>query len=181
MADLADRIIDGIIVREGGATYTDRPEDRGGPTKFGITLGRLSRFLKRPATAQDVKALAEPTARLIYREDISAVHLDQVPDKLLLELLADSAANHGPARAIKFLQAALHVTEDGILGPTTLQTLQHSLWTQVFKDALAERIQFYGRLVTNDRRDVDHDGVTDAAEMAAGWFNRVSEFVRRCP
>ena len=36
-----DEIIDGIIEREGG--YSDRAEDSGGPTKFGIKLATTFR------------------------------------------------------------------------------------------------------------------------------------------
>ena len=40
-----DRIIDGLIVAEGG--YVDHPADRGGPTKYGITRKTLAAWRKR--------------------------------------------------------------------------------------------------------------------------------------
>ena len=41
-----------LIQREGG--YVDDPDDRGGPTKYGITLATLQAWRHTPVSAADV-------------------------------------------------------------------------------------------------------------------------------
>ncbi len=82
-------IISDILRREGDR-YTNHPADRGGPTKYGITLLTLAAYRdamnaggEHPsATAADVERLTEVEARAIY----SIVFLQQ-PDSLLLLVL----------------------------------------------------------------------------------------------
>lgn len=47
-------------------SYSNDKYDSGGPTKFGITIGDLSRWMGRPATTQEVKDMPLETARAIY-------------------------------------------------------------------------------------------------------------------
>ncbi len=106
-----DTILDEIIRREGG--YVNHPDDRGGPTKFGITAQTLGawRKLGRPATAAEVQALTETEAMAIYRQQyITGPGFDAVTHPGLLHLLVDTAVHSGPKRAVQWLQAALGVT-----------------------------------------------------------------------
>lgn len=175
-------IIDRIIEREGGARYTNRAEDRGGPTKFGITMAALQNYRKRPVSDNDVATLGEVEARAIYR----SVYLEGpgfgvIEHAGLLDLVVDSAVQHGPMKAIKLLQEALRVQVDGQFGPVTKKVLQHSWAPTVYRELLAARIQLYGRIITKIVDDKDRDGITDAAENASGWMNRMAEFVRGVP
>ena len=47
-------IIDALLNVEGWPQYTNRPSDKGGPTKGGITLPALSEYLGRPATIEEL-------------------------------------------------------------------------------------------------------------------------------
>ena len=48
MSDDVDDLISDIIRREGG--YVNHPDDRGGPTNYGITQATLSEWRRQPVT-----------------------------------------------------------------------------------------------------------------------------------
>ena len=165
-----DDIIREIIRREGG--YVDDPADPGGPTRYGITLFTLRYWRKRDVTAADVQGLTEAEAREIYR----ALYLEKpafakyVSDPELRGLLVDSAVNHGPRDAVKFLQRAVGAVADGILGPQSFAAmLRAGSARRIYFLVLAERIAYSGRIITDLPR---------RSKFAAGWSNRAAEFLR---
>ena len=111
----AQKIIDGIIKREGG--FVNHPNDRGGPTNFGITLGTLGAWRSRLVTVEDVAGLGLDEARGIYvSEYLVKPKIGKINNIPLRIFALDSAVQHGPARAIRWLQKAAGVPADGILG-----------------------------------------------------------------
>jgi lysozyme family protein len=101
-------IIDGIIQREGD-TFTNKPADKGGPTKYGITQATLTTYWGRPATADDVKNLDRPTAVQIYQQlYIDKPGLGYLPNPPQVQLV-DMAVLHGPKNSAGILQNALNV------------------------------------------------------------------------
>jgi lysozyme family protein len=166
---MIDTILNEVLRREGG--YVNHPADRGGPTKFGITAATLGawRHLGRAATAKEVAALAVEEARAIYRQRyITAPGFEAVTHQPLLALLVDAGVHSGPKRAVEWLQTALSVTADGILGPRTRAALQQADPAVLYRRVLAARLRFLGRLITKDRRQ---------AVFAAGWMARMAEWV----
>jgi len=162
-----DEIISAILRREGG--YVDHPTDRGGPTKYGITLRTLETWRGRKLTPRDVRALTIEEARRIYRQQfIVGPGLHRISDGRLRALLVDAAVNHGPRRAIQLLQRMLGVTGDGILGPRTLAALRRMDARRVYLGVCAERVRFYGRLIGRD---------SSQAVFARGWLNRAAELI----
>lgn len=129
-----EAILDGLLRREGGSTYTDHPADRGGPTKYGMTEA-TARQAGYTGRMQD---LTEAQARAIYRKVFVA---DPGFDKIMdldpsvgAELI-DTGVNVSPARAARFLQRWLNgfnvggyrYTElkvDGNAGPATREALR---------------------------------------------------------
>jgi lysozyme family protein len=149
----------------------NHPADRGGPTNFGITAQTLGawRRLGRPATTAQVQALTEAEARAIYRQRyLTGPGFDAITHPPLLQLLVDSAVHSGPRRAVQWLQSALGVTTDGVLGPKTRAALAQTDQAVLYGKVLAQRLRYLGRLITDDPRQ---------SAFAAGWMNRMAEFV----
>lgn len=185
----AAMIVDEIIRREGDR-FTDHPADRGGPTKYGITLATLREWRQRKeshavVTRTQVSELTEPEARDIYTHmyfiEPGFIHVNSPP---LQGLLVDCGVQHGPKRATEWLQRAIHVEPDGWFGPVTREransaTMTGSMVRGVYCDILAQRIKFYGAVITKDpeRLKAQEAGYRLQAENAAGWMNRLAEFI----
>lgn len=180
-----DQIIDDLLVREGG--FADRPGDRGGPTKFGITAATLGiwRSLGRPATRAEVQAMSEHEARDIYAaEYIAHPGFGAIACEPLQVLLVDAAVNHGVARAIRMLQVALGFTGrrvDGILGRETraaVAALTDERSREIYRHVLRQRGELYLSLAL-DSADVCtflEQHPTSQLTFLRGWIRRLLEF-----
>jgi lysozyme family protein len=62
--------------------------------------------------------------------------------------LFDAAVNHGIGQAIRFLQRAVDVADDGVVGPVTLAAVRAMSVTDVLSRFSAERLEFYTKLST---------------------------------
>lgn len=108
-----DRAFQITVGVEGG--YVNDPADPGGETKYGIS--------HRAYPDIDIKALTLDQARDIYRRDYwQAASCDSMPERIG-HLVFDCAVHHGVKTAIKLLQRALKVADDGEFGPITRGTL----------------------------------------------------------
>lgn len=99
-----------LIVHEGG--YVNDPRDPGGETKYGIS--------KRAYPAVDIKNLTLDGAKLIYKRDYwDRCRCDDLPEAVRFDVF-DAAVNSGVKQAIVWLQRALGVVADGVIGGITL-------------------------------------------------------------
>lgn len=178
-------IADEIIAREGG--YVDDPDDPGGATNFGVTLGTLQR-LGRDLTGdgrvdkRDVRALTREQAREIF-----IAHYFQRPGigKLPAPIQAsvfDMYVNAG-ANAVKILQRLLgkmgrQVRVDGVIGPETIAAARAA--QEAAPDFLAdaygiERRNYYYRLA--DQRPASRKYARRRDGGKGGWIRRAEEFI----
>jgi lysozyme family protein len=174
MLPAVERMIDDVIRREGG--FVDHPLDRGGPTNFGITKATLSRHLGRPASTDDVRRLSRTLARRIYRREyFEAPRIGQLPTRIQ-PFLFDAAVNHGPARAIRFLQQVCNAADlgqlavDGVCGPLTRRIAAEAdrvMGDWLLAALVEERRNFYLALVERD---------PGQRVFLEGWLNRLAEF-----
>lgn len=110
-----DTAIARTLKNEGGYT-AGLPNDPGGETNFGIS--------KRSYPNVDIKNLTRDGAIAIYRTDFwDAVHADAMPAVLQFQAL-DFAVNCGIQTAIRKLQDAAGVADDGHWGPVTQAKVQ---------------------------------------------------------
>lgn len=171
--------IDALVEREGGyASFTDRPSDRGGPTRAGITLPALSDWLRRPATVADLKALTTDQIREFYRVLFYAPFACISADKLR-NFLFDYAVNSGLSTAVKALQAACKVPTDGELGPQTVAALKVADPSLLFSCVFRDRLQRVLQLVFNDPDIHTFLIAHPHAQLwnLSGWIRRIAEFI----
>lgn len=160
-------IVTDILRREGG--YVNDPADAGGPTMYGITQATLAEWRGKPVTTKDVAALTEKEARDIYMDRyLIKSGLTLILSDPIRAAVVDMAVNHGVYQAVRSFQRVLGVKEDGIIGPVTLGKMDDMSERSVLAHLAAERVRLYGRIISSK---------PDQARFAAGWLNRVAEFV----
>jgi lysozyme family protein len=127
-----DSIIEGVIGREG--RYSNHPDDRGGPTMWGIT----QRTARRHGYYGDMRHLPRSVAKSIYMTDFVVqpgfAAIEPISEKLAEELV-DTGVNMGTGVPSLMLQKCLNslnnkgklyndIIEDGDVGPATLNALK---------------------------------------------------------
>jgi lysozyme family protein len=174
MSRSVEQMIDDVIRREGG--YIDHPQDRGGPTNFGITQSTLSRHLGRPASADDVRRLERAVAAQIYRREYyEAPGIAALPVRIR-PLVLDAAVNHGPGQAIRFVQQVCEAAGfgplalDGQCGPRTREAAAEAdrvMGDWLLAALVEERRNFYLALVERH---------PEQRVFLGGWLKRLAEF-----
>ena len=127
-----DTAFETLITHEGG--YVNNPRDPGGETKYGIS--------KRSYPAEDIPNLTLARARFIYKRDFwDTVRGDELPYDLAYNLFA-GAVNSGRGQAVRWLQRAVRVADDGKFGPLTLAAVLAADLNLVVRRYNGERLKF---------------------------------------
>lgn len=184
-------IIDYLLDVEGWPKYTNNPNDKGGPTRGGITLRTLRSWPGYAAAeAETLKSLPDYIARQIYANMyIETPKFDKIDDALLRWQIVDAGVLHGPARTKHWLQEAVGLTGsdvDGILGPKTLSIINNMPTLDPWPDVLtwpdvlaihfhstalkfaAIRLRFIASIVHGDHSQ---------AVWINGWTARATKFI----
>lgn len=123
---------DRVLGHEGG--YVNDPNDPGGETKWGIS--------KRSYPDLEIKFLTRDQAALIYLRDFwTPIHGDEIPFALAFQGF-DFAVNSGVQTAIRYMQRALGVVDDGHWGPVTQRAAMGCDECTTVIRLLALRLQF---------------------------------------
>jgi lysozyme family protein len=105
LSAVAARLLDPLIGREGG--YVDHPQDKGGPTIWGIT----EMVARRAGYSGDMPSMSRSAAMDIYwKQYVLGPGIDQLAQRslpLAAEAL-DTGVNMGPSKGVEFLQVALN-------------------------------------------------------------------------
>ncbi len=133
MFDLAYEI---LLQNEGG--YSNHPDDAGGATKFGISKARYPHI--------DIEKITLAQAKDITRRDFwKAYRCEEFPFPIAL-VLFDCVFNHHPRNPIMWLQKAVGVKADGLIGTQTIAAAnQAEDHLHVARDMLAQRTIYYSQ------------------------------------
>lgn len=174
-----------IVAREGG--FVNDPDDPGGATNFGVTLGTMRRLgidLNRDKSIdiKDVRALTVAQAVDIYVEYyFNRPRIADLPP-VLHPSVFDMYVNAG-AGAVRILQRLLTqmgfaCRDDGTIGPATVQAA-HTAFTaapQHLADAygIARRNYYYA---LGDARPASRKFCRARDGGKGGWITRAEEFI----
>jgi lysozyme family protein len=112
-----DEAFDLLIGHEGG--YANHPSDPGGETMWGIT----ARVARQAGYRGAMRDLPRDTAKTIARNQYwSAVRAEDLPLGIRFDVF-DTGYNSGTGTAIKILQRAVGVSDDGVFGRQTLNAV----------------------------------------------------------
>ena len=109
-----DQAFDKLMTSEGG--YSNHAADPGGETMYGITVG----VARAQGYHGDMQRLPLDFAKEIYKRSYWApCRCDELPAAVRFDVF-DAAVNSGGAQAARWLQRAVGVPADGVIGPQTL-------------------------------------------------------------
>lgn len=160
-----------ILMKEEGG-YVDNPKDPGGATNHGVTLDTWRTFVGRNkvVTVADIKALTTFDVVPLYRVFWKGCAADYLPAGIDLAAF-DWCVNSGVKEGNMGLQRALHVPDDGLVGPVTLKAAAAADHDALVDAICDERLAFMETLPINGT-------LTQKMEMWAefghGWSNRVA-------
>jgi lysozyme family protein len=173
-----DKVLHDILKREGWPTYTEHPDDRGGPTKGGITLATLRSWRRKPGmyggTAnvqkRHLQNLKEEEALAILKQRyVKCNGIDKVENPELQAQIIDDAVLSGPYLAVKDLQKTVNVDQDGIIGSKTLAAIELNNPIIVNRKLAVERSLRLARFVQKNPNQL---------VFLVGWLKRCLEFVQ---
>ena len=148
-----DEIIEKVLSYEG--EYVNHPSDPGGETMWGIT----KHVAVAHGYAGEMRDLTRDRAKEIYNKSYWArIRGDELPERIALQVM-DAAVNHGVGNAIRILQRALNVADDGVFGNITLRALSEHATHEIAVLFVLERMRFYTKL-------------SAFPTFGRGWINR---------
>lgn len=161
MSEFED-LIGPLLKREAG--YSDRKNDRGGATNYGITQKTLDYWNttsphKFAGSIKDVRNLTTSVATVIYWELYwNVAGCQRVPPRVR-EIHFDAAVQHSPRRAVMLLQQAAGAKVDGNFGAYTDTAVGGMIPDLLFYRYKSFRYEFYGDIIARDpTQDANIDG-----------------------
>lgn len=149
--------------------YTNNKKDKGGPTKYGITLATWRRvgYDKNGdgvLNEEDVKLLTKDDFHRVFKQNFwNACKADKIQDQSVANMLVDFAYNSGVKRAATYLQLTLGITVDGIIGNKTLYAINKSNGKRLFERFKKTREDYLKSIAKGEQKD-----------FLDGWLRRLS-------
>lgn len=142
-----------LMGNEGG--YSNNPADPGGETMWGIT----ARVARANGYQWEMKDLSRDTAKAIAKRAYwDTLHLDDINPRVAFQVFD---ANYNGGHAAKWLQAAVGVDQDGIIGPATIAAINNVDPMKVIMRFDAYRMRYLDSLPT-------------WPAFGKGWMNRIA-------
>lgn len=153
-----------VLHSEGG--FANNPLDPGGMTNLGVTKVTYEGYVNRHVDEAEMRSLTPALVAPLYKKMFwDRIKGDALPVGVDY-CVFDAAVNSGVGRAAKFLQVALNLPADGIIGPITLHALEVRDPEEIIEQICRERLEFLQSLNTWHT-------------FGKGWGKRVADVEQR--
>lgn len=153
-----DAAFDLLLKHEGG--FSNHAADPGGKTRYGITEA----VAREVGYRGDMRELPLDLAKRIYKDRYwDAIKAEQLPAAARYAIF-DAAVNSGPGQSAKWLQRALGVADDGVIGPQTLAAANATNPDALKMRMLSQRLRFMA-------------GLTNWPAFSRGWAIRIASLM----
>ena len=166
-----NQILEDVLEKEGWPAYTEHPNDRGGPTKGGITLRSLESFRGRRCTRRQLQALKQEEAvALLERRYVNQNGIYLLVATPVGPQLVDNAVLSGPVLSVKDFQRALkaRLAIDGIIGKRTVAAYEKEDPRRIGHRVAVRRALRLCRHVQKN---------PDQVVFLSGWIKRCLSFI----
>lgn len=150
---------------EGG--WVNDPDDKGGATMCGVTLGTFRMYFGAERTAEELRNISDAQWKYIMKRYWDNCKADQIENQSIAEIFVDWHVNAGTS-AIRRTQSAFGIKSDGKVGRQTLSVLNGKDSSRVFDMLKNARISYYNKLAMT---------TPVYKKFLRGWLNRVNSFI----
>ena len=162
----AKKAIPNILRWEGG--YSNHPNDTGGCTMKGVTIGVYRKYYGKSMSCDDLKRITDEQWLTIFKTGYwDKLQGDKIENQSIADLCIDMCWGSGTVTAIRKIQRCLGTTDDGIVGPKTLALLNGQDRAGIHaKLKEMRRIWFLNIVQNNPKKKV----------FLKGWLNRLDTY-----
>lgn len=160
--------LDFVLKWEGG--FVDNPHDRGGATNKGITQETYNHWrIAQDLPVHSVRLIDDSEVRSIYWVDYWIKGRCDVMSRPIAIAHFDGCVQHGVRQSSLFLQRAIPVRDDGVIGPRTLEALRKKDPKEITQTYINQRIVFYEMLAKRPGQ----------SRFLKGWMNRIDSLISK--
>lgn len=146
---------------ESEGSYSNHPNDPGGETNWGVTVS----VARASGYAGPMRDMPQEVAKDIYRRKYWRPWMDTLPYSIAFQVF-DASVNSGERQAAKWLQRAVGVKDDGVVGPVTLAAVGKADQVKLAALFCAARLEFLTSLPT-------------WSTFGKGWARRIAGNLRK--
>ena len=169
-----ENLVDYILKWEGG--YVDHPNDPGGATNMGVTIGttkslglKYDKNKDGKITKADIKLLTKKDAMEIMKHHYwDKCKADQINSQAVANILVDWFWMSG-VNATKGIQKLVGVTVDGKIGLASLAAINKQKEKDLVEKLYEARRQFYKTIISRNSK---------LKAFEKGWNNRLNDLIK---
>lgn len=153
-----------VLHHEGG--FVNHPRDPGGMTNLGVTRRVWEEWTGRPSSEEEMRSLTpEMVTPLYHARYWRVINADRLPPGVDL-VTFDFGVNAGPHRGARFLQRIVGTSQDGLIGPMTISTVEQFAASHGTRELV--------RIYSEDRREY-YRSLSTFDAFGRGWLRRTDE------